>query len=132
MRSLTQISILGAAGIAAASLLVVAPALAGHGKAGLWTITTKMEMPGMPQMPDMSQLPPEARARIEAMHMNMSGNSMTMQHCMTQAEVDRDKPPPMANKECKLVKSSMVGHTYTGDMACTGDFNGTGHFQVTY
>ena len=132
MRSLTQISILGAAGIAAASLLVVAPALAGHGKAGLWTITTKMEMPVMPQMPDMSQLPPEARARIEAMHMNMSGNSMTMQHCMTQAEVDQDKPPPMANKECKLVKSSMVGHTYTGDMACTGDFNGTGHFQVTY
>ena len=131
MRSLTQISVVCAAGIAAAGVFV-SGALASHGKAGLWSITTKMEMPGMPQMPDLSQLPPEARARMEAMHMNMSNNGMTVQHCMTQAEVDQDKPPPVANKECKLVKSSIVGRTYSGDVACSGEFQGTGHFQVTY
>jgi len=130
MRSVTQIAIVCAAGIAAAGVFITG-AMAAHGKAGLWSITTKMEIPGMPQMPDMSQLPPEARARMEAMHMNMSNKGMTMQHCMTQAEVDQDKPP-VANKECKLVKSSISGHTYTGDVACSGQFNGTGHFQVTY
>jgi hypothetical protein len=131
MRSVTQISIVCAAGIAAAGIFV-SGALAAHGKAGLWSITTKMNMPGM-QMPDLSQLPPEARARIQAMHMNMTDHGMTTQHCMTQAEVDQDKPPPMARKECKLVKSSVVGHTYTGDVACSNaDFSGTGHFQVTY
>ncbi len=130
MRSLTQISVICAAGIAAASLLISGAALAGHGKAGLWTVTNRMDMPGM-QMPDLSQLPPEARARMEAMHVNMPNHGMTTQHCMTQAEVDEDKPPT-ARKECKLVKSSVVGHTYSGDVACNGEFTGTGHVQVTY
>jgi Protein of unknown function (DUF3617) len=132
MRSLTQISVVCAAGIAAAGLLV-SGALASHGKAGLWSITTKMEMPGMPQMPDMSQMPPEVRERMKAMNMNMSNKGMTIQHCMTQAEVDQDGPPPMARKECKLVGSKIAGHTYAGDVACAGSgFNGTGHFEVTY
>ncbi|HWF62996.1 MAG TPA: DUF3617 domain-containing protein [Rhizomicrobium sp.] len=130
MRSLTQISILGAAGIAAASLLVAVPALAGHGKVGLWNMTNKMDMPGM-QMPDMSKLPPEVQARIKAMHMSTNGGGIKMQHCMTQAEVDQNKPP-MQNKECKLVSSKVEGRTYSGDVACTGQFNGTGHMQVTY
>jgi hypothetical protein len=130
MRSLTQISTLGAAGIAAASLLVITPAFAGHGKAGLWSITTKLDMPGV-QMPDMSQLPPEVQARMKSMHMSTGGGGMKAQHCMTQAEVDQDKPP-MQNKECKLVDSKVVGHTFSGDVACSGQFNGTGHMQVTY
>ena len=131
MRSLTQISTLGAAGIAAALLLVAVPALAGHGKAGLWNVTTKMDMPGMGQMPDMSQLPPEVQAKIKAMHMSTSGGGMKVQTCLTQADVDQDKPP-MQNKACKLVSSKVVGRTYSGDVACSGQFNGTGHMQVTY
>ena len=131
MRSLTQISILGAAGIAAASLLLAGPALAGQGKAGLWSITTKMDMPGMGQMPDMSQLPPSVQAKIKSMHMATSDGGMKTQACLTKADVDQDKPP-MHNKDCKLVSSKVVGKTYTGDVACTGQFNGTGHMQVTY
>lgn len=132
MRSVTEISTFGAAAIAAALLLAPVAAQAAHGKAGLWNITTKMDMAGMPQMPDMSQMPPEVRARMEAMHMRMSNKGMTTQHCMTQAEVDQDKPPAMKHKECKLVKSSIVGRTFTGEVACTGEFKGTGIFKVTY
>ena len=33
-----------------AVLLSSGAALAGHGKAGLWTVTTSMTMPNMPQM----------------------------------------------------------------------------------
>jgi len=127
MRSVTQIAVVCAAGIAAVGLFV-SGALASHGKAGLWSITTKMDMgAAMAQMPDMSQLPPEVRARMQA----MPNHGTTIQHCMTQDEVDQDKPP-MTRKECKLVKSSVVGHTFTGDVACSGEFTATGHVQVTY
>jgi hypothetical protein len=132
MRSVTQFSAFGAAAIAAALLLAPVAADAAHGKAGLWTITTKMEMPGMPQMPDLSQMPPEVQARMKAMHVRMSGKGMTVQHCMTQAEVDQDKPPAVVRKDCKLVKSSISGKTYTGEVACTGEFKGDGKFTTTF
>jgi hypothetical protein len=130
MSSLTQISYLGAVGIAAAALLLPASALAAHGKAGLWDITTKTQMPGV-EMPDMSKMPPEVQARMKAMHMHMSDKGMQTQHCMTQAEVDQDKPP-MHHNGCKLTSYKASGHSFTGDMACTGEFQGTGHMQVTY
>jgi hypothetical protein len=124
--------VLGVAGIAAAAILVPGVALSAHGKAGLWNITTKMEMPGMPQMPDMSTMPPEVQARMKAMHMGSNGNSISVQHCMSQAEVDQGKPPEMGHKQCKLTGFTTAGHTYTGDMVCSGEFTGTGHMQVSY
>ncbi|HEY4124501.1 MAG TPA: DUF3617 domain-containing protein [Rhizomicrobium sp.] len=130
MRSLAQISVVFAAGIAAAGLLV-SGAVASHGKAGLWNATTTMEMEGMPQMPDMSQMPPEVQARMKAMNIQPSGKGIKSQYCMTQAQVDQDRPP-VNNKNCKVTGYKVVGHTYTGDMVCTGDFEGTGHVEATY
>lgn len=131
MRNLAQIGRVGAAGIAAVFLLMSGQALAGHGKAGLWSITMKMNMPGMNGMPDMSKLPPEVQARMQAMHVNRNSGGITMRHCMTQAEVDNAKPP-VHNKSCTLLRYKTVGKTYMGDISCTGEFTGTGHTQVTY
>ncbi|HSZ74785.1 MAG TPA: DUF3617 domain-containing protein [Rhizomicrobium sp.] len=125
----------GAAALAAV-VLVPGLALAGHGKAGLWQVTVTMGGMTMPQMPDMSQLPPEAQARMKAMQMQMSGHSMSVQHCMTPQEVSMDKPDMshmMHNKDCSMANVVTSGHTFNADMVCTsGDFQGKGHVQMTF
>lgn len=132
MRSLAQILAVGAGGIAAAALLVPGAALAAHGKVGLWEFTTKMDMPGMPQMPDISTMPPAVQARMKAMHMGTAaGGGMKVQHCMTAAEVNQDKPY-MGHKECTMTNTKTSAHSFSADMTCSGHFKGTGHMQVTY
>ena len=113
--------------LAAAALPVVA--LADHGKVGLWSITTKMAMANMPQ------IPPEQLAKMQAMGIHMpGGNTMTMQHCMSAQEVASNAPPQLQhNKDCNMQNMSMSGGTFTADMVCSGDeMQGNGHFTVHY
>jgi hypothetical protein len=118
-------------GAGAAALIIAAvPAIASHGKAGLWSVTVTMNMPGMP---DMSKLPPEAQAAMRARGMSMNGRTMTVQHCMTQEEVNAIKPPPMRNgQDCKMSNVKTVGQSFSADLVCTGEMNATGHFEITY
>jgi hypothetical protein len=119
-------------GIAALAVSAV-PAIAGHGKAGLWDVTVSMTMSGMPGMPDMSKLPPEAQAAMKANGVTMNGNTMTVQHCMTQAEVDANGPPPMRSmKECQMANVQTGASSYSADMTCSGKMTGTGHIQVSF
>ena len=53
--------------IAAAAVLLPVAAFAGHGKPGLWNISTTMQMANMPQMP------PEAMAMMKSRGMSMPG-----------------------------------------------------------
>jgi hypothetical protein len=123
-----RIVCIGAAIVATA--LTVGPAIASHGKAGLWDVTVTMNMPGMP---DMSKLPPEAQAAMRAHGVTMGGRAITVQHCMTQAEVDANKPPPMRNeKDCKMTNMKMGDQSFSADMVCTGEMNATGHFDVAF
>jgi hypothetical protein len=104
-------------------------ALASHGKVGLWNVTVKMSMPNMPQ------IPPDQLAKMQAMGVHVPNNStMTVQHCMTAAEVASDKPPQMQhNKNCAMQNLNFSHGTFTGDMVCTGeDMQGTGHITVSY
>lgn len=117
----------------AALTIVAAPAIAGHGKAGLWDVTVTMDMSGMPGMPDMSKLPPEAQAAMRAQGVTMNGGTMTVQHCMTQAEVDANGPPPMRNqKECKMANMQTGPNSFSADMTCSGEMTGAGHIQVSF
>ena len=106
-----------------------AAAIASHGKIGLWEVTTQMSMPNM-----MSQIPPEQLARMQAMGVHMpNGQTFTMQHCMTAAEVAVDKPPPMRNnKDCAMANMKFGAHSFAADMICTGEMQGQGHVSVAY
>jgi hypothetical protein len=115
----------------AAALALATPALAAHGKAGLWNVTVTTNAGGA-AMPDMSKLPPEAQAMMRARGMNMSGHSITVQHCMTQAEVDAASPPAIRQKECKIANARTSGNSFSADMTCSGEMTGTGHMEVTY
>ena len=107
-------------------------AVASHGKAGLWRITTNVS--GMPQM-QMPPMTPEQMQQMQAMGVRMpqmGPHGMTTQYCMTEAEVNSDGPPPSAQKNCKISNMKVTGHTMTADMICTGEMHGTGHMTVTY
>ena len=104
-------------------------ALASHGKAGLWEVTTRMDIPGMN-----AQIPTEALARMRAMGVQMpNGQTFTSRRCMTVAEVAAEGPPPMRNaQDCKMSNTTHDTHTFAADMICTGEMQGQGHFAVTY
>jgi hypothetical protein len=97
------------AGATAALIAMTGVALADHGRAGLWQVTTQMTMPGM------------AKAQ-----------TFSTQHCMTPAEVKQDAVPPSSNADCKMVNEKASGSSFSGDMVCTGRAMGHGHITVTY
>lgn len=96
--------LLGAAGIAHA-----APNM----KEGLWEITVKMEMPGMP-----TSMPPQ-----------------TTQQCVTRKDLDNPQkmtPGADARNQCSVTNYKMEGNTATWSMACKGPQQMTGSGSVTY
>ncbi|HEX4159542.1 MAG TPA: DUF3617 domain-containing protein [Rhizomicrobium sp.] len=111
-----------------AAVLPIA-ALAAHGKAGLWEITTHMNMPGA-----MAAIPPDQMARMQAMGIHMpNGQTVTSQHCMTAEEVAADKPPPIRNsQDCTTANVVHDGRTINVDVVCKGAMDGQGHFTLTY
>lgn len=65
-------------------------------KPGLWETVSTTQMEGMPAMPQISpdklaQMPPEARARVEAMMKNAAGGprTTTSRSCQTRESIDR-------------------------------------------
>ncbi|HEX4303376.1 MAG TPA: DUF3617 domain-containing protein [Rhizomicrobium sp.] len=97
-----------AAFLAFAVLLTPAAALAAHGKAGLWSSTATVSLPGMPAQTHAST------------------------YCMTAAQVVADVPPADKNSGCSYKNVSVQGHTFTAEMVCTGQFEATGRFTSTY
>jgi hypothetical protein len=116
------------AGLLVGGLAVVpVVALASHGKAGLWEVTSTMSMPGLPQVS------PQQAAQMQAMGVQMPANrTSTTQRCMTPTEVASESPPPPRNKSCVFSNVKLAGGTFSGDETCSGDFDGQGHFSVTY
>ena len=122
------------AAIGAALTLAVCPAaMAGHGKVGTWEVTMKMGGDGMPAMPDMSKMPPEAQARMKAHGVTMNGGGgMTSRFCMTQEQVNGDKPPMTHRDNCKTENVKTSGNTFSADVICTGQMKSKGHMEFTF
>ena len=79
---------------------------------GLWEITSKMEMPGMP---------------AAAMQ------STKMTQCMTKTNAVPTTQPKDKNNDCKMTSTNVVGNTVTWAMQChgqQGDSDSSG--KVTY
>jgi hypothetical protein len=94
--------------MAAAVLLMPVAALAAHGKAGLWSSTTTVVIPGVA---------PQSHAST---------------YCMTPQQVNSDTPVADPNSGCTYSNARVIGHTMTADMICTGRMNATGRFSATY
>jgi len=110
-------------------MLTSGAALAGHGKAGLWTVTTSIG--GMSN----AQLPPEAMARMKEMGMKMpSMQAIASQICMTQVEVDSNALPPVGKNDmgCTSRVISQTANSVSAETVCNGDMKGTGRMQISY
>jgi hypothetical protein len=116
--------------IASSLILVPAVAFAAHGRVGLWNVTTAMQMSNMPQ------IPPEALAMMKERHMPVpgSGEPMTSQICMTQEQVNADKPPAMSNRD-ESCDTKLLNHSpalMEAEVTCHGRMNGVGHVKVAW
>ena len=116
--------------IVAAIALLPAAAFAAHGKPGLWTISSTMQMANMPQMP------PEAMAMMKARGMSMPGmgGPIVTQICMTPEQVNGDVPPAMHNRE-ENCTTKLLGQTATSmksEVTCHGRMEGVGHSEMTW
>src|ERR1700722_17664361 len=78
----------------AAALLMASSgaAFARHGKAGLWDISTTMDMA--------MTMPPEALAQMKKAGVAMpTAQTFKTQICMTEAQVESDTPPQMSRND---------------------------------
>lgn len=117
--------------IAGAVMLAPVSAWAAHGRAGLWNISTTMEMANMPQMP------PEAMAMMKARGMKMPGMGgapIVSQICMTQEQVTADQVPQMKNNEenCTTKVLSQTSSSVTAESTCHGRMEGVGRMQMSW
>jgi hypothetical protein len=112
------------------SALILAPvaAMAAHGRAGLWTVTSTMSMPDMPQ------IPPQALEAMKARGIPLPGQPFTTQMCMTQEQVNADKPPPTHNADvsCDTKLLSSSPSAMHSQIVCKGRVNGTGDMQISW
>jgi len=115
---------------AAAIVLAPAAAFAGHGKPGLWNITSTMQMANMPQMP------PEAMAMMKSRGMSVPGmgQPITTQICMTPEQVSGDVPPAMHGRQ-ENCTTKLLGQTATSmksEVTCHGRMEGVGHSEMAW
>jgi hypothetical protein len=111
--------------VLALGLLGAGPALAKQGKAGLWNVTSTTDI----------ALPPETMAAMKKAGVAMpAAQPVTVQMCMSQAEVDSDNPPQMDRQatgcDTRIVKRT--ANAMTASMVCKGNLKGTGSIQIAY
>ena len=112
-------------------LLPIAAFAAGHGKPGLWEISTKMSMAGAPQ------IPPEQLAQMKQMGIKipgMGGDPIVIKQCVTKEQAERDEPPKTQNEKsgCEMQNAKQDATSYSADMVCNGEMKGKGEMKVSY
>jgi hypothetical protein len=111
----------GIVAVLAGMVLLMAPgvALAGHGKVGLWRVTSSTKL-------SMATSPEAAKAAPASSH--------TTHMCMSQEEVESDAPPHI-DSPATGCDTRLTGHTATGmtaELICNGGMKGKGHMQIAY
>jgi hypothetical protein len=101
-------------------------------KLGLWETTSTTEMSGMamPAMPEippdaLSRMPPEQRARVEAMMKGRGGSprAMTVRSCITKETLDRAGAFGQTDKSCTMKVVSSTPMKQVLHMDCARDNN---------
>lgn len=93
--------------IFAAAVALAVPALAGHGRAGLWDskgTTTN----------------------------NGKKGTNTMSFCMTKAKADRPETILQMGDSCKLQNAGWKGEKFEADLVCKGDMTGGGKIKMHF
>jgi len=125
--------------VASAAVLPLTALAYTHGKPGLWEITSQTSFTkGGPQVAQ-PQIPPDKLAMMKQMGIQLpattpgGSHSFTTKVCVTPEEANTDSPPPPdRQRACQMQNLKRDGHTFTADMVCSGEMQGSGHMSVTY
>lgn len=117
---------------ALAACLVPVAALAGQGKAGLWEISTQINMGAA-----MPEIPPEQMEMMKKMGIKMpgpGGDPIVIKQCITKEQAERDEPPKVQKDDsgCKTANVNKSSKGMTADMVCDGRMKGKGTVKVNY
>jgi len=128
-----------AVALAAASAALVGAATPLNVKLGLWEATSVNQMTGMPAMPnmDLSTLPPEQRARIEAAMKQRQeatgGKPHVTKTCVTQEKLEKDfYQDRQMDPSCKRTVTASTASLQEISIACSGEhkMTGTARFEA--
>jgi hypothetical protein len=117
-RRITALSMLALA-------VIAVPAMAKQGKVGLWNVTSSTDV----------TLPPQVAAALKKAGQSLpAARPMTVQMCMSQAEVDSSEPPHLDSKAtgCVTKTTRQTASEMTATMTCNGDMKGSGSIQISY
>lgn len=96
---------------------------------GLWETTVLMNLgEGMPQVP------PEMRAQMKQMGLDIPGvDPITHRVCITPEQAARETMPNVNDPEsgCRMVGSKRDGDRFTADLVCDGRMKGKGNMTMT-
>ena len=115
--------------VVALLLLAAAPASAApHGKPGLWTVVTTMQMPNMPQ------LPPQVAQMMKQRGQPEMNGPMTQQVCMTNAQAKALGQPKLerAGTKCTTRLVSQTGSSAVSEAVCHGRMEGTVRTEISW
>lgn len=101
---------------------------------GLWSITSTVQISGLPPIPNLDQMTPEQRARVEAMMKNMAGgHTNTTKSCVTRQSIDKAIADASSNRNATCAPKLMnvtdakvqmhIDCTQNGETKSTGDIN---------
>ena len=128
MRSVVSLAI-------AAILAPLAAVAAAPIKPGLWETTRTTETSGMPPM-DMSNVPPERRAKMEEMMKQRQAagpRTATSTFCITPEKLERDPfEKHDEEKGCKRTMATQTATKWKGKVVCEGERNSTGEFEMEF
>jgi hypothetical protein len=117
---------------AAAALLVSSPALAAHGKVGLWNVTSSTDVALSPKLAE--------QAKKSGMKMP-AAQPVTVQMCMSREEVESSIPPHLdkAATGCDTKVVTQTAAVLEAHMTCNGtkkanaiSMVGTGTIHIAY
>ncbi len=106
-------------------------------KLGLWEVTVSTQRSGMPAMPqvDLSKVPPEQRARVEAMMKQqqgmMAGQPTVTKTCITKEKLEKEfYQPNQADDSCKRTLVSSTASLQDIKIECSGKTKMAGTVRI--
>lgn len=120
--------------VTAIALLPIAANAMPHGKPGLWTISTTMDMSAMPQMsPQMMEMMKQRGVKMPG----MGGEPIVTQMCMTDQDVKEGAVAMQRLREQHDVKCtprilSESSSSVATEITCHGTMEGVGRSQISW
>jgi hypothetical protein len=99
-------------------------------KPGLWEMTIQVDMAGALPGVDMSKVPPERKAQMEAMMAAQKNKPHVVKSCVTQEELDKYQVNEGDDASCKTTVTKSSATLVEMTQTCSGEAAGTREARI--